>query len=108
MTISHPPDLLTTLYENIISDDHIVLSFCQSYRVNNKGGDVTGDWLSHTQEYDLDNIFTEDFTMEGKEFIRKFLIHKNTIPNASGVLFEKVHLRRLVEPIPILDILETG
>ena len=27
--------------------------------------------------------------MDGKEFITKFLIHKNTIPNASAVIFRK-------------------
>lgn len=77
--------------ERLISETKIHkdlgIVFSQSFRLN-KQDEVTGDWLSWTTNLDPDQ-FKNDFQMNGQEFINRFLIHKNTIPNASGVLFKK-------------------
>lgn len=80
--------LLQTLYDKITEDDDITIAFCQSYRMN-QFGEVTGDWLDQTIDIDEGNYYSKDFKINGHEFIKKFLIKKNTIPNASGVLFRK-------------------
>jgi hypothetical protein len=70
-----------------------VLSYCQSNRTNEKG-EVTGTWLNHTD--DLDNqLFLTNFILEGNEFIERFLIYKNVIPNASAVVFRKKTIDKL-------------
>lgn len=68
-------------------DSDIVLAYCQSNRIN-EHGEKTGNWITHTNDIDA-TIFLNDFTMDGNEFIEKFLIFKNVIPNASAVVFRK-------------------
>lgn len=82
------PNLLASLIEKIQSDSEIVLAYCQSNSINEQGI-VTGSWISYTSDLDEEGLFSNDFTMDGKEYIQRFLIHKNTIPNASAVLFRK-------------------
>ena len=83
-------DFLSKLLLVLRRDKEIALAYCQSYQVNSDG-QVTGDWKSYTDNLDP-NLFTSDFTMSGSDYICKFLIHKNTIPNASGVIFRKKYL----------------
>ena len=67
--------------------DEIKLAYCQSNRMNNDG-EITGTWKSFTD--DLSNhFFNKDFIGDGKNYIELFLIHRNTIPNASAVLFSR-------------------
>ena len=81
------PDFLAELMKPLYNNDKIVLAYCQSYRMNDKD-EITGNWEEFTN--DLDNeLFKNDFVMDGKEYIERFLINKNTIPNASAVLFRK-------------------
>lgn len=82
------PTLLEKLVETINSQENIGVAYCQSYRVDSNGK-VTGDWLDHTEEFLESHIFHNNFIMDGVEYLNKFLVHKNTIPNASGVIFKK-------------------
>ncbi|MDT0686863.1 glycosyltransferase family A protein [Autumnicola psychrophila] len=75
------------------ADSGIALSFCQSHRMN-ADGKVTGNWITHTSKYE-ENIFRGNFKMNGSEFIEKYLIHKNVIPNVSAVLFKKEELIKI-------------
>lgn len=68
-------------------DNKISIAFCQSNKIDVNGVGI-GYWNNHTADSD-NNIFEKDFEMNGFEFIDKFLIHKNCIPNASGVIFKK-------------------
>ena len=80
-------NFLLTLMEGISKDDKIGIAYCQSLRVNGSN-EITGSWKSYTK--DLDALkFEKDFSMFGYDYIRQFLIHKNTIPNASAVIFRK-------------------
>lgn len=81
------PDFLAELIKPFNSNSDIVLAYCQSYRMNDKG-EVTGNWKDFTDDLDK-KLFENDFVMDGKEYIERFLIHRNTIPNASAVLFKK-------------------
>jgi glycosyltransferase involved in cell wall biosynthesis len=79
-----------TFLQNIIpcfNRSEVVLAYCQSNRMD-KDNNITGTWKTHTDEFD-ESIFSTDFVMDGKEYMERFLIHKNTIPNASAVVFKK-------------------
>jgi len=78
---------LEKLLANTQKDKDIVLSYCQSFKMDSESN-TTGDWKDWTK--DLDEIFfNSNFILEGTEYIEKFLIMRNTIPNASGVIFRK-------------------
>jgi glycosyltransferase involved in cell wall biosynthesis len=85
-------NFLEELIKPLIADKDIVLSYCQSNRVD-ENGVVTGTWLNHTEDLDVE-LFTTDFCMEGNEFVERFLIYKNVIPNASAVLIRQEVLKK--------------
>ena len=80
--------LLESLLKQMEADSNIVLAYCQSNRINEKG-EIVGNWIDFTSEFERGKLFEKDFIMSGKEYIQQFLIHRNTIPNASAVLFRK-------------------
>lgn len=80
-------NFLEELIQPLIKDDEIVLSYCQSKRVD-EFSIHTGDWLNHTASLDK-TFFFKNFILNGNEFIERFLIYRNVIPNASGVVFRK-------------------
>lgn len=88
------PDFLEKTLKPLIKDMDIALSYCQSHRMN-AYGEVTGSWLTHTDQFTF-NIFSQDFEMQGNQFIENYLIHKNVIPNVSAVLFRKSLLKRIL------------
>ena len=81
------PELLNELLTVFKKNSDIVLAYCQSYRMN-ANSVITGSWKTYTDDLDS-SLFDFNFIMDGKEFIERFLIHKNVIPNASAVLFKK-------------------
>ncbi|MFD2727403.1 glycosyltransferase family 2 protein [Hyunsoonleella rubra] len=88
------PNFLETVVAPMVEDNEVVLSFCQSLRVNSEGK-VVGTWLTHTAEFEP-NIFSNDFVLEGNRFIQDYLIHKNVIPNASAVLIKKDNIKAML------------
>ncbi|MFV8464648.1 glycosyltransferase family 2 protein [Flavobacterium sp. LB1P62] len=80
-------NFLEELIQPLIKDDEIVLSYCQSKRVD-EFSIHTGDWLNHTASLDK-TFFLKNFILNGNDFIERFLIYRNVIPNASGVVFRK-------------------
>lgn len=80
-------NFLEELIQPLLLDQKIVLAYSQSNRVDEKGK-ITGSWLNHTDNLDV-SLFLTSFVMEGNQFIERFLIYKNVIPNASGVVFRK-------------------
>ncbi|MHA3062245.1 glycosyltransferase family 2 protein [Acinetobacter sp. ANC 4641] len=81
------PVFLESLVDKLIGNEALGISFCQSNKINSLG-EVYGDWINHTKEKEK-NIFINSFEMSGNLFIKNFLIHQNSIPNASGVIFRK-------------------
>lgn len=64
-----------------------VLAYAQSWNVDEHDR-VIHSWKTHTDDLDAGR-FAEDFHMEGKQYILNFLVYKNTIPNASAVVFRR-------------------
>ncbi|MFR9165764.1 MAG: glycosyltransferase family 2 protein [Dysgonomonas sp.] len=83
---SAAPELLQTLFDNLLNND-AVLSYCQSHKIN-KNGEIIGDWEDYSKAYEPE-LFSQDFVMEGKTFLERCYLIKNFIPNASAVLFSK-------------------
>ncbi len=69
------------------TDKNVVLAYSQSNRMDYKG-EIIGDWHFQTDMLDKP-LFDTEFKINGRDFIEKFLIHKNVIPNASAVVFRK-------------------
>ncbi len=80
-------NFLDELTKPLMQNPEITLVYCQSNSVD-ESGSIIGNWLAHTDSFDK-MLFLESFTLEGNEFIERFLIYKNVIPNASSVLFKK-------------------
>ncbi|MEN3322525.1 glycosyltransferase family 2 protein [Mariniflexile soesokkakense] len=77
----------------LIHNSEVVLSYCQSNRVNEKGT-ITGNWESHTNWLSK-NQFENDFILDGNLFIEHYLMFINVIPNASAVLMKRKALLSL-------------
>ena len=81
------PRLLETLVRSFDKDPNLVLAYAQSATIDESGtplGTMT-DW---TRELDASR-WLSDYTCDGREECTKWLIRKNTIPNASAVLFRR-------------------
>lgn len=78
------PVFLETLMHSFSND--ISLVYCQTNDVNEKG-EVLLDRIAYTSDIQP-NHWLNDFEMGGNEFIRKGLLVKNVIPNASAVVFK--------------------
>jgi len=72
------PTLLEELVQGFIKDPNCVLSYCQSYCVNNYGNI---HWISQH------NQLTE--SIDGRDYSLKYMLKNNTIFNASMVLWKK-------------------
>lgn len=81
------PNFIEDVIQPLLENDEFSLSFCQSNKVND-ADKVTGNWISQTNEFP-ENIFKNNFNMDGNTFIEKYLIHKNVIPNVSAVILRK-------------------
>lgn len=84
-------NFLEKVSKPLFKNDEIVLSYCQSNRVN-ENGSITGNWKDHTNPLDVKQ-FESDFIMDGNLFIEKYIIYLNVIPNASAALLRKKNLK---------------
>jgi glycosyltransferase involved in cell wall biosynthesis len=80
-------NFLEEVLKPLLADKEVVLSYCQSNKVNGANV-IAGTWLEHTMVLDSE-LFKASFISDGDEYIERFLIYKNVIPNASAVLFKK-------------------
>jgi glycosyltransferase involved in cell wall biosynthesis len=71
----------------LLNDDDIVISYCQTYEVDTFGA-IKNSWAKWTDDLD-DKFFLNDFQILVASYIKQFLIYRNTIPNASAVIFRK-------------------
>ncbi len=79
--------LLGSLVGRLEADDTIGVAYTQSLQVDPQGNTLrSGD----TWTADLDpNRWSSDFTADGTEECRRYLAIKNTLPNASAVVFRR-------------------
>ena len=81
------PGFLHRMVQAHNTNTDVALAFCQSNRMNDVG-EISGTWKFFTDDLDSE-LFLRDFVMNGIEFIERFLVHRNVIPNASAVVFKK-------------------
>ena len=84
---SAEPDLLVRLVDTLESDPEISLACCQLRMMDPQGkmGGTSDEWLGELDPH----RWKSSFVNEGRDEIRRFLSKKNTILNASGVVFRK-------------------
>ncbi|GAA4753438.1 glycosyltransferase family 2 protein [Flavisolibacter ginsenosidimutans] len=80
-------DLLNVLVKQGLSNEDVVLSYCQSNEVNENGeGWRNMTWF--TDPVDKEH-WRNDYCNEGRNEIQQYLWQLNAIPNASAVLFKR-------------------
>lgn len=79
--------LLSELVDRVGQDRNLVIAYSQSYQVDEEGG-ILRDLNFHTDPLD-EFHWKADYTNEGLREIKQYLLYKNTIPNASAVIFKK-------------------
>jgi glycosyltransferase involved in cell wall biosynthesis len=70
-----------------LANENVSIAYCQSNRMSSEGM-IVGSWLNFTDDLEP-GLFQTNFQMKGTDFIKKYLLHKNVIPNASAVVFRK-------------------
>ncbi|MEM6321085.1 MAG: glycosyltransferase family 2 protein [Bacteroidota bacterium] len=78
-------DFLEKLVPVLEADEQIALAYCQSKKVD-ENGKVVNDMLYYTYEA-KPNKWESAYTNTGNQEIEQHLVYKNTIPNASAVVF---------------------
>jgi hypothetical protein len=79
--------LLEKLVPLLDAEPSSVLAYCRSWRVF-ADGQISGFLDSYCTDLDPQR-WTADFWADGREECQKYLVHRNTIPNASAVLFRR-------------------
>jgi glycosyltransferase involved in cell wall biosynthesis len=80
-------NFLSSMVNEICKKPHAGVVYAQSYDINEKG-DRVYDRVKYTETFNP-NIWNGSFSLNGLEFIQKYLSVKNVIPNASAVLFRR-------------------
>jgi glycosyltransferase involved in cell wall biosynthesis len=79
--------LLEKLVSRLDADPSIILCYCRSWQVSDKGA-LNGFLDSYLADIDP-HKWTADFRADGNEECRKYLIRRNTILSASSVVFRR-------------------
>ena len=91
------PDFIEKLLPLLQSDTSIALAYAQSQDVDQSGTVLAGR-LKWTANFSP-NIWMDTFVIQGNEFINKYLLNKNVIPNASAVIFRKEVFNERFDPV---------
>lgn len=86
------PRFLDRLLPLLQSHPHVGLAYCQSWRVD-ANGNKHGTLAEEVGDLDSSR-WESEFVSRGSDECRRFLLWKNTIPNASAVVFRRdIYLR---------------
>ncbi|MGB9179720.1 MAG: glycosyltransferase family A protein [Pyrinomonadaceae bacterium] len=88
------PHFLETLIPLLDENPGIGVAYCQSRLINLESVNV-GDSLNWTSDLDPER-WKSDFINNGRDEISKYLIYKNTIPNASAVVTRRSTLSKVL------------
>lgn len=80
-------DLLSNLLNGAIHNANCTISYCQSY-YREEGSAIIQDMSFHTDSLSASH-WKKNYVNRGEDEISNFLLYKNTIPNASAVIFKK-------------------
>ena len=83
---------LETLVPVLRAQPDLALAYSQSWIVN-PGFEITGNAVCWTEDLDAQR-WKAPFTNEGRDEIARYLVRKNTLPNASAVLQRRSNLSR--------------
>ena len=78
-------DFLEKVVVKLEEDDKLALAYTQSKKVNSSGK-IVDDMLNYTYQFQP-NKWQNAYINDGNSEIKDYLIYKNTIPNASAVVF---------------------
>jgi glycosyltransferase involved in cell wall biosynthesis len=87
------PRLLERLVAVLDEESKVVFAYCHSRRVHD-GGRLDGSvefYTSGPERY----RWAVDHTADGREECRNYLVHNNTVPNASAVVFRSALYERI-------------
>lgn len=87
---------LPTLYDLISSNSKIGLVYSESAVINNDGYITDKDFFSRIHSEISDTHWSQSFVNKGSDEITSYLAIRNTIPNASGVLFRASAIRSVI------------
>jgi glycosyltransferase involved in cell wall biosynthesis len=82
------PHFLSTLVPMLESDREIGIAYGQSWLVD-ENGEKMYSYLENLSFIYKSNAWEKDFVIDGAEACRKWVLHHNPIPNASGALMRK-------------------
>lgn len=80
-------NLLERLVAALDGNPDACIAYANSY-IANGISNILREWDYSNLKYER-KIFESDFVMSGIEFIQRFLMHENVIPNASAVVFRR-------------------
>lgn len=66
----------------------VVLSYCKSCVIDSDSIVVDYDYNSYCDDL-CPNLWNSSFVYNGKDYVEKFMVNRNIIPNASSVIFRK-------------------
>lgn len=78
---------LENVMKEFQSNDSVGLVYTQSIGINEKN-ELLQSYSKHTEEYGT-SLWNKNFRMAGEDFITKYMLYKNVIPNANAVVFRK-------------------
>jgi hypothetical protein len=81
------PEFLSTMLPVFSSQPTVGLAYCQSWRIDRDGA-ILGELLDWTEDLDPERWKTA-FVNDGRCECKDYLFWKNTVPNASAVLFRR-------------------
>lgn len=91
------PDFLATLLP-CLGDPGVVLAYTQSGQIDARGRLLATDYLPYVADLDPER-WTRPHVADGREEIARFLSVRNTIPNASAVVFRRERLRQAIDAV---------
>ena len=87
------PKFLSTLVSILDNNPNVVLSYCQSNYIN-EAGHIVGTAKTWTDDLDIKK-WSFDYISDGITECKSFLSVKNTIPNASAVVFRRAYFNSI-------------
>lgn len=87
------PKFLEILVKRLDSNNSVGLAYCQSWQVDENNTIISKmNWW--TDDLDLSK-WEKDYVISGKEECTNYLVLKNTIPNASAVIFRRCFISKI-------------
>lgn len=90
-------NFLKVLVDRLEQDPSVSIAYCNTFQVDEKDNILNG-LSDYYKEFQLGR-WEDDFTNNGKDEIIRYLVSKNTIPNASAVLFRKKSISKSLKEI---------